>query len=283
MTGAVSVFQGDTGTLATRAFMTDQDGVLWRLDLSNQDPADWDALPFHDMFWDGAATRGQPGYEPPVLSVNEQGDLIIIHATGDTDALDGTAPNRVVSLTENIVRDSTGAVTSAGANLNWEIRLADGEQVTGPLELFDGKVYFGSFQSSTPGGDACAYGSSRLWGVEYIRSAAGTPTRTPLPALEEPVGSGTMVQYIGPFANEIIMGVGVTKRPSCFTGETIADPYFGGDRYRVTDSGGGGFELVAQVSGRTTGAATTTIPTIRRELPVPAAVSRVRSFAGSID
>ena len=35
MTGAVAVYQGETGTLSNRAFLTDQDGIIWRIDLTD--------------------------------------------------------------------------------------------------------------------------------------------------------------------------------------------------------------------------------------------------------
>ena len=53
-------FPGEPGTVSTRAFMTDQDGVIWRFDVSNPDITEWTALPFHDMFHDRTATEGQP-------------------------------------------------------------------------------------------------------------------------------------------------------------------------------------------------------------------------------
>ena len=52
-----SIFQSDIGTLASRAFVTDADGVIWRIDLSANDQdathpmAGWTARPFHDIFW----------------------------------------------------------------------------------------------------------------------------------------------------------------------------------------------------------------------------------------
>ncbi|NIS33483.1 MAG: hypothetical protein GWN07_23415, partial [Actinobacteria bacterium] len=62
MVGGITFFPGEPGTVSTRAFMTDQDGVIWRFDISDPDIRDWTALPFHDMFHDRTATEGQPAF-----------------------------------------------------------------------------------------------------------------------------------------------------------------------------------------------------------------------------
>src|SRR5690606_32892881 len=91
ITGGISLFTGDTGTIATRAFLTDDDGTIWRIDFSSRRPSDWTATRFHDIFWDAEATVGQPAFEPPILTTDSSGNVVIIQATGDVDALDSTA------------------------------------------------------------------------------------------------------------------------------------------------------------------------------------------------
>ncbi len=280
VTGGISLYTGDTGTIATRAFFADADGVLWRLDMSSPNIADWDATPFHDMFWDAGALDGQPAYFPPVLTTNNQGEVVVIQATGDVDNLDSVARNRVVSLTEQLTYDATGAVTDAKAKLNWEIHLDVGQQVTGPLELFNGKVYFSTFKSSTSPTDACAYGESRIWGVQYYQDDG---SHNPMPGLESTPGSGVFdALNIGPFANQVVMGVAVTQRPNCYSGSTEVDPYFG-SRYVVNQTGGGNFELVANVSGGGSHATGGAVGQITRQLPAPQSYTSVQGWAGSVD
>ncbi len=284
MTGAPSLYTGDTGTTATRGFVTDADGIIWRIDLSSRDPNAWGFTPFYDMFWDVGPIEGQPAFEPPLLSVDRRGNVVVIQASGDGDRLDGLARNRVVSLTENVSFSSGGAFTGFTTSLNWDIHLAPGEQVTGPLELFDSKVYFGTFQSTPSSTDACAYGESFLWGVHYVDDDGASPPM-PLGALEYPAGSGLLVQHtpVGDFANSLIMGVAVTQRPRCYDGVSTTDPYFGGTRYQVTNTGGGQFELVAQVSGTATRSTGAAVGTFTQTLPVPAAFTRLQSFGSSVE
>ena len=86
--------------------------------------------------------------------------------------------------------------------------------------------------------------------------------------------------------NAIIMGVGVTQRPTCFNGLTETDAYSGGTRYRHSAVGGGEFQLVAQVSGgssASTGASLGTVSTITRTLTPPASMTSIQSWSGTVD
>lgn len=282
MVGGVSLFPGDVGTVATRAFMTDQDGLVWRVNVSQPTIASWTAQPFYDLFSGGIADDGQPAFDAPIISTDLAGNPVIIQATGDIDALDSTAANRIASLTDNTT--CVGAVCSFTTTLNWEARLSAGEQVTGPLQLFDGKVYFATFSATASPTDACAFGSSRLWGVEYLKNTmiVGQPTPYPAGGIEYPADSGTFIQKLPDVPNAIIMGVGITQRPTCFSGVTETDAYSGGTRYRHAAVGGGEFQLVAQVSGGA-GASLGTISTITRTLTPPTALTSIQAWTGSID
>ncbi|MEM9073752.1 MAG: PilC/PilY family type IV pilus protein, partial [Myxococcota bacterium] len=199
LSGSVAVFPGSTGALASRAYVTDADGVIWRIDLSSPDPANWEARAFHDIFHGAAANAGQPAYNRPIVSVNANNEVVLLQATGDVDRLeDVTAENRVISITEELTFDASGAVIAVGGQLNWQITLQPGEQVTGPLELFESNVFFGSFVASNDAVDACQVGFSRLWGAEFVGNitAGNTPGEfLPTGALDD---GGTPTLNIGP-------------------------------------------------------------------------------------
>ena len=280
MVGAAAAFPGGVGQIADRAFMTDADGVIWRLDLSDSDPANWSVEAFHDIFHDKGWDVGEPAYNKPIISVDDNGNVVVIQATGDIDILDGVAENRVVSLTENLTFDTDGAVTAVGGTLNWELDLAPGEQVTGPLELFDSRVYFGSFVSISAATDACAFGESKIWGVDYINDDGGGG---PGDGLESTAGSGLFdTTNVGPFTNQLIMGVAVSQQPNCFTGDVIIDAYLG-SRYRVSGQGGGAFDLVAQVGGDVTAGTGGSLADISRSLPSPTSHTDVLGYTGGVD
>jgi type IV pilus assembly protein PilY1 len=275
ITGSVAAFPGQSTAISSRAFVNDADGMIWRLDLTSDDPDDWAMTPFHDMFYDKAPDVGEPGAFPPVLSTDEAGNVVVIQGTGNIDALDGNAANRVVSLMETIAFDTDGTydpATDIAAVLNWDEDLPPGEQVTGPIQLFASNVYFGTFVSNPSATDACAFGYSRLWGVGYIDNAG---------AFEDPPGVQT--RQLGPYENQIIMGVAITRRPQCFTTDTAFDPYGSQSYLNVTDQGGGGYQLVAQMSGGAASAGGGTIADITMDLPAPESFTHVQGRAGSID
>jgi len=280
--GGVSLFTGEVGTVATRAFFSDADGVLWRLDLSSSRVEDWAAQPFHDMFYDQGPEVGAPGYQPPILSTKSDGTVVVLHGTGDIDILDSLDPNRVVSLSEAITFDPTGAVDTVQAQLNWEIPLENGEQVTGPLELFDSRLFFTTFRPANDPLNACEFGQSYLWGVDYVNTETGT--NLPEPGLESTPGSGVFdVRKLDGFDNQIIIGVSVTQRPTCFEGVEDFPSYFGGRRYRVLDSGGGQFQMVANVSGNAERTLGGEVGRITRNMPRPLAYTTVQSWAGAVE
>jgi type IV pilus assembly protein PilY1 len=286
LTGGVSLFTGDVGTVATRAFVNDQDGVMWRVDMSSTDMSEWVATPFFDVFHDGNAVAGEPAYNPPVVTSDNQQNVVVLQATGDIDALDGVSANKVVSVTEDVTFDADGEVSDLGAIRNWEIPLDPGQQVTGPLELFDGKLFFGTFTTTEDPLDACELGESRIWGVEFLDTMESDDS-FPEPALEIPdpldPGQTTLVHNTDPFVNEIVMGVAVTQRPRCIDQTEVSetDPYVGTRTFsRVDGAGGGTFELVAQTSGGSS--ASGSVGEVNQTLPAPASFTRAESFAGSV-
>ncbi len=285
LSGGVSFFTGEVGSVATRAFMTDNEGVIWRVDVSSTNFRDWTAEPLHDLFHDAGASAGQPAYFPPIVSTDSEGQVVIIQASGDVDVLDGTSANRVASLTEDLTFSSTGAVTDVGATLNWEIPLRTGEQVTGPLELFESNVFFATFRSTSSDTDSCAFGESQIWGVEYLR-AETDGTQLPVGALEEPADSGTFVRNLSPVLNQVVLGVAVAQAPTCTDLVQVSetDPYVGSrNYYRANQTGGGSFRLVAQVSAGDSRPTGGSVAEITRDLPQPLAFTRVQGWAGSVD
>lgn len=288
--GGVSVFLGETGTAATRAFVTDADGVIWRLDLSNSDPLQWELQAFHDMFQGMAFDAGQPAYPSPILTTDTEGDVVVIQGTGDIDRLENyTVRNRVVSVREEIVRNSTtGVVESVSGVLNWNVTLDAGEQVTGPVDLFQGNVYFGTFSSTSNSLDACQVGFSRIWGLEYLNDNG---SGGPMPALESVPGSGVFDRTNiddsddSALLNQIVMGVAVTQRPTCIDGRNVTetDPYIGSRQtFRVDAASPPAFELVAQLSGGGTGTSGGSVGEFVRSLPAPIAYTQTVGYAGTV-
>lgn len=292
MSGAVSLYTGDTGTIATRAYTVDADGVLWRLDMSSRYPDAWTLETVHDLYWADTSLAGATSQDPPIISVDNMGQVVVIVGTGNVDDLEGQDLYRVASVTDVIRWTPTGGPVYE-PRLNWEIRLQPGEQVTGPMELFMSRVYFSTFSSTATPTDACQWGGSKIWGVDYLRSgpaasgysSIGTIVSPfPLAALESTPGSGVFDTHFTDMSlNSIAMGVAVTASPTCVVGTTTMDPYIG-SRYMVTESGGGVFRLVSQLSGpRASRSGGTAVSLYNLELPMPESYTRILSWAANAD
>lgn len=291
MTGSVSLYNGETGTIATRAYTVDADGVLWRLNFSNRNPNLWTLETVHDLYWSDSALDGATAQDPPIISVDSAGQVVVIAGTGNMDDLEGRDLYRVASVTDGI-RWSASGIPTFVPTLNWEIRLQPGEQVTGPMELFMSRVYFSTFSSSSSTTDACQWGGSKIWGVDYLRpgaapdgyTPAGIVSPFPLAAMESVPGSGTFDRHFTDTSlNSIAVGVAITAAPTCVVGMTTMDPYIG-SRYTVTDSGGGAFRLVSQLSGpRSTRSAATSVSLYNLALPQPPSYTTILSWAPNVD
>ena len=291
MTGGVSIFTGATGTVSTRAYSSDDDGMLWRIDMSSTQPDSWTMMPVHDLYWSDPSLAGSVSQEPPLLSIDNSGDVVVILGSGNMDNLEGSELYRVASVTDRTVMTGLGGISFTPV-LNWEIRLHPGEQVTGPMELFASNVYFSTFSSTDNPVNRCEWGGSKVWGVSYIESGA-TPAGyfselgAPFPksGLESSSAPGVFDQYFtDTSSNTLAVGVTIGTAPTCIVGTVTSDPYTGGSRYNVTEAGGGEFRIVTQLSGSTASIpGSSEISTFSIELPMPTSFTQVLSSISQVD
>lgn len=255
--GGVSVLNSEIGKEGTKAFTTDANGVVWRLDMSNPDPKEWTFLPFFDPWWTKSnhpttlpPFLPPPSYEPAVLSVDKAGDTVLIQGTGNIDALEAVGENVVYSIKEfrRAVSVSGVEVIEHMAVLNWGFNLQN-EQVMGPIELFNKTVYFSTFKSEDLS-TSCNLSSTRLWTVGFIERGTALETggnnalidpwewedpRNPSNTLVgNPMGVGvpdgpgdTELHYTESLSNTVIVGATLAQRPTCITSTYTSDPYIG--------------------------------------------------------
>ena len=297
VTGAVSVYPGGIGKVASRGFVVDADGVIWRMDFSSLTPSEWTVRPLFDTYFDQGHSNGMPSYPAPTLVADDEGNVTVVVGTGDTDVLDNTVSfNRIISVTEELTFDAVGAVTNVNGRLNWKVDFLPGELVTGPLDYFDETIYFSSFSPTTDPLNLCAFGHSKIWGVHYVdNTGTTTDSLDPVPMMEytNPVDNSTTTQlFIGKdensaLENSVVMGVGVTQRPTCAASSAVdaSDPYvsFARRTQRIQAVGEPKFELVAQISGGGQVSGGAQIKEVKIELQPPADFTRPKYVAGEID
>ncbi|MEM7139276.1 MAG: hypothetical protein AAF500_22080 [Myxococcota bacterium] len=280
LNGAVSVFRGDIGTVGSAAYTVDADGVLWRIDLSPSDPQNWEAEALHDIYHDGAFDDAEPTYYPPALSIDPDGNVVILTGTGNIDVLDdGGAQNKVISITEQLGFDSSGDINVVGGKFNWEEKLEDGEQMTGPIELFSGQAFFGTFESSgTNAIDQCGVEGSRIFGVDFLDFS---------PAL---VSMGSPAEFVDgsdipDLADSLVIGVQVAQQPVCneFTDITITDPFGPGTLALPTATSGREFKLIATLGGGSTPIDGLSIDVLDERITAPDTFTVVSGMAESLE
>jgi type IV pilus assembly protein PilY1 len=251
--GQPKSFPPDTGSVADRIFVGDKDGRIWRVDVSSTNPADWTMKVFFDAFYDMTASDGQPVEIPPVLSVNDTGNITIAFATGDQRATAGssTLENRVISLTEKLDNDEFIA------RVNWVQKLSNAERVTGPMALFDKGLYYAASRPPNTTSSRCDVGASNVYASHYEQNRAQQLAQPDSaisgPAFVKPFTSNTVVTR----TDGMIFGVSLEAEPSCSSvAETAsADESFGYGSVQTSRTvKPGRFFIAYQVNGTTQGA-----------------------------
>ena len=289
LNGGVSVFRGDTGTVGSAVYTVDADGVLWRIDMAPADPEDWTAEALHDMYYADAFDEAEPTYYPPALTIDRSGNIVILLGTGNIDVLDdATAKNRVVSITEKLTFDGSGNITTLEGRLNWEIVLDDGEQMTGPIELFGGQVFFGSFKAAGVNPiNACGIGGSRIFGVDFLDDPTSPGTLVPLlvDAMSNPATNldGT---DIADLQNSLVVGLQVAQQPVCtsLSSVLVTDPF--GSSFTLAmpvNTSGREFKLVAHLSGSGTPVSGLSIDVLNETITAPETFTTVSGMAETLE
>jgi type IV pilus assembly protein PilY1 len=226
-------YPGGTGDVANRIYVGDASGTLWRVDLSKADPTQWNVHLMFDAYPNQVPVPNddrEPIAVTPVVSVDEQGNTVLVFATGDQEQFTGIdAEGRVWSLTELPEPKGNAPFT---VYPNWYLSEASGtlnpgERVTGPMTIFDGVAYFATFSPSDPNVDACGnQAGAAVWVVDYKDPKSGDVR--PIPRyLQSPGPPPTFTDRLDQGAGTIIFGVTVAAEPSCTDDTVVTDDYVG--------------------------------------------------------
>jgi len=302
ITGQPVAFPADAGAVADRIFVGDQDGSLWKVDLSSQTPSDWKMTLFFDAYAKTPGYNvGQPIATPAILSVNDRNEITVNLSTGDQDAL-GAAPsmvNYVWSLTEKPVALSNGDTGSFKTTVNWYKPLSAGERVTGPMVLFNSMLFFSTFK---PTSGACSVGESIIWSMDYIRPASGVDSGgapTGAFATIDPTAVSISVddQLLGlqagdPTDRAAVFGVSLVQKPTCRVNDSSAVNQYLGYRSHtaLTDVTPGTFQLMFHIGGASPSSSVPGVSqsqgnanALAMDLPAPQSFSRVDSWAAIVE
>jgi len=249
-TGSPTLYDSNTGSVATRGFIGDSRGRLFKIDLSNPLPHEWRMVmaidPYDAASPLNAALGGQtlgPASGKPSIAVGPSRELIVTYGLGEPgDVTSAGQVQAVVTFAE------TGPTSFP---INWFKIFPEGEKMTGDPIVFNRTIYFPTY--AVPPGDACAPGAARIYGVEYFNEASTTPVGVFDPA--DPDFAGNPDVSIGggglyfEIPETLIRGLTITLGPIC-TGRGIGDATSDLDdsRYAVSQP-----QLIAQTGAAPAG------------------------------
>ena len=285
ITGQAVPYPSQVGQVSDRIYVGDADGTMWRIDLSNPDPVQWDAHILFDAYALDLPEEGQPIQTEPVIAVDGLGSTVVVFSTGDQEtfhlATNGMQ-NYIWSILERPEKVGTVPFTTV---VNWGIPFANGKRVTGPIALFDEVAYFATFTPQAATINACSDGAGSVWGVDYIEPlGAGTP---PPPAPRLPVDpNANPIVYIDEDpqpAGTVVFGVAVTQQPACFDTATVTDDYVGASYTTISQSTPPTFVLKWHTGQQGSSAPGSNTNTQSRVLPTPRQATRIDSWASVVE
>ncbi|MGO8992343.1 MAG: hypothetical protein ACLQVI_03370 [Polyangiaceae bacterium] len=250
ISGTPVPYPSDVGAITQRIFVGDQDGTIWRADVSDPNPNNWFVEPFIDAYNTkvqsstaaAALANRAPIVLAPSLSIGRDGNVTLNFGTGDTNFI-GTATNQNYAYAvEEVAPQLVGSsAVRLLASLDWWLPFPTaGEMITGPASVFDGGYYFATFRPS--GGSACTAGEAYIWGMDFTDPASTTgveqgasPTTVNNGGVYKLTGSSGLVQSIAS-GNAIIPGITITSSLACSTATATTDPATGGPMISMSSS-----------------------------------------------
>ncbi|HET9958299.1 MAG TPA: hypothetical protein VFQ61_27580, partial [Polyangiaceae bacterium] len=180
--------------------------------------------------------------------------------------------------------------------VNWFQEMTNGERVVGPMTLFNAQLFFSSYAPPGSTSHACSAGTSKVWGVDYVRplgfASQASPPRNRGGEARLPNPSGGFLQSLTAQAvagssDAVIFGVSVAQEPTCSTNvENPQNDFLGyGATQAITNINPGRFQLVMHVGGvENTGAAGDLQANVKTvNLQSPGNATRVDSWAALVE
>ena len=328
MTGTPIVYPSDVATDATKVFVSDADGTIWRFDVSSSDPTKWTGDIFLDLYNQTVDTNptawsdGQPLSVTPTMSTDTAGNVVINAATGVTDTFDSTGIEFVYSITEKVQGDLTNG-QKLRAFVNWYMgtpltpvstftppptpqdtasgpAFLAGERVSGPMVVFDGKLYFATYAVPPPSTVTCVSNLARIWGVDFV-NPADTTCNVPLTAASCNRAEGGIPGFLyqskietditpnatasnASLRTAVVPGLTINATPACAgAGAATTDQYVGGGAQHMAAQNftAGKFQLSSQLGAPAANGTGTA--TINLSVPTPLSPTVIDSWAAVLE
>lgn len=245
--GSPALFDGGVGSVASRMFIGDDAGRMFRIDLTDPDPSNWEVDLFFDPRDAGAAfgglNWGAAAFKPTV-TLDPSRRVTVVYGTGDhQDVVTSGFTEAVFAVREGgNAADGSDAFDTSKSTMMWVQEFDDYEKLTGAPIIFNSDVYFPTYISS--GGsldESCEPGHARIWGLSItnLDPAATVPKPRGIFAgnveVAAGVGNGTLFsdgpegRWFGPVEPTLIRGLTVTLGEMCTVAVDDDGNLVGGD------------------------------------------------------
>ena len=234
MTGTPVMSATRPGEVSTRAFIGDDDGRLFRIDMTDFDPNEWTLELFFDPYeppdpefpsLGGEFTRYGPASFRPAVTTGLTRELVVIYGLGQRGDTGGTdSLQAVIAIEEQRDLDMN---TAGQGQMLWVQEFESRERLTGAPVVFDGDVFFTTYVEPL---DRCLAGTSRIYrlsydGVDPLEPAAEPPYdpigKWPVSTIDTTAfihgdeDTNGLAKWFGPAEPTLIRGVAVTAGPIC--------------------------------------------------------------------
>ncbi len=223
ITGTPVMSGSDPGDLSTRAFVGDENGKMYRIDMSSNNPQEWSVRLFFDPADDTdllsglQAEDGQslgPAAFRPTVTQSRMGDLILIYGLGDRgQTWDSNSVQAMLAVREGFDDNQV----ARGESL-WVEEFSEREHLTGKPTLFNFGVYFTTY---TEPENKCLAGRSRIYNLSVSGDGTGGVQGGWPPASEWPTNTFEVenddepAKWISPRTPTLIRGLALTLGPVC--------------------------------------------------------------------
>jgi hypothetical protein len=214
VTGSPAAYNTFPGRLVTKAFLGDEGGRLWRLDVSSPVISNWTMELFYDVSDATGGVVTQPIRQRPTLATDTNwGGLVVVFNTGGPGAVaDATVQHAVMSVREAF--SYSGSTPTLAPETLWEHVFTAGEIPTTAPIVYNRVAYFATYVSDAA--DACNMGDGRVYGVSYNEADSGDDF---VGVLDHP--DAATDEYFE-YPDQLIIGLQIVYLPSC-TGEVPTD------------------------------------------------------------
>ncbi len=232
-----------------------------------------------------AALMGQPIQTAPLLSLDEIGNVVVTFSTGDQESFN-TVSNGMVNLVVSFADEFDQAsgkfapAIDSTSGRGVEVAFLNGGLATGPLNLFDGQLYYSYFEPATSG---CNFGTGGLCSYGYNSNSSFAPTGPGLDLDDVDAVKNNCELFAG---GQVVFGVSINLVPSCEVAQqNFSDPWMAGS-YSTSQQNVGSYQL-SYATGIGSGPGSfldgSASPSERIDLPTPTSKTKVRTWVSVVE